>query len=183
METAPKSAINTRRGLTHSLDLHKEGLAMNATRTQKAFPMDAKAFARFNAQYEVAESGCWEWTATVMLRKGYGQFSYGRLMLAHRASYEHFRGAIPEGLNLDHLCRNRKCVNPDHLEAVTQRVNVMRGVSVTAENMRKSHCPTGHPYDAANTYVRANGHRGCRACRKVHKQAFKSRQAAMKEMK
>ena len=99
------------------------------------------------------------------------------------ASYEHFRGAIPEGLNLDHLCRNRKCVNPDHLEAVTQRVNVMRGVSVTAENMRKSHCPTGHPYDAANTYVRANGHRGCRACRKVHKQAFKSRQAAMKEMK
>lgn len=69
------------------------------------------------------ESGCWEWTAS-LFRCGYGQFGAGKY--AHRWSYEFFTGPIPEGLDVDHVCRNRKCVNPDHLEAVTRSVNIKR---------------------------------------------------------
>lgn len=86
---------------------------------------------------------CWEWTGP---RNGqYGQLSYenGNIR-AHRAAYELFVGPIPDGLSLDHLCRNTMCVNPSHLEPVTHRENVLRGISVIADNARKTHCPLGH---------------------------------------
>lgn len=89
---------------------------------------------------------CWLWTAALV--KGYGRFTSDvRQMGAHRWSYEALVGPIPEGLTLDHLCRNPRCVNPDHLEPVTQRENVAR-------IPRKTHCPQGHPFTAENTYVR-----------------------------
>ena len=98
---------------------------------------------------------------------GYGSLSRaGRTLLAHRVAYEQMVGPIPEGLTLDHLCRNRACVNPDHLEPVTMRVNVLRGVGFAGKNARKTHCLRGHAYDAENT--RHYGpRRRCRACERL----------------
>lgn len=105
---------------------------------------------------EPDQNGCWIWHGNVN-REGYGRIHVGLgVKLAHRQSYEEFAGAIPEGLTLDHLCRVPLCVNPDHLEPVTLRVNIGR-VPL------RTHCRHGHPYNDANTYVRA-GKRHCRAC-------------------
>lgn len=80
-------------------------------------------------------------------------------------SHELHKGPIPEGLVIDHLCRNRGCVNPDHLEAVTQRENILRGEGLAAANARKTHCPKGHPYSGENLYVvPSSGRRQCRIC-------------------
>lgn len=113
--------------------------------------------------------GCWEW------RKPDPSNGYGRLkpggrgtptVLAHHVVYELMVGPIPAGLQLDHVCRQRACVRPDHLEPVTQRENILRGEGFAGRNARKTHCPQGHPYDEANTYripSRPNA-RYCRAC-------------------
>lgn len=118
---------------------------------------------RFWAKVEKTEA-CWLWTA-VLNSAGYGRFySQGRMALAHRISYLAHRGSIPPGLQLDHLCRVRSCVNPDHLEPVTQRENILRGTSPVALAAAATHCPSGHPYDEANTLHSASGCRRCRAC-------------------
>ncbi len=89
----------------------------------------------------------------------------GKLLLAHRVIYEEFRGQIPDGLVLDHLCRNRACCNPEHLDPVTTRVNVLRGSGPVQDNAVKTRCIHGHPFDAANTYVCSRGWRQCRTCK------------------
>lgn len=108
--------------------------------------------------------GCWKWLG-FLNDSGYGMFkaySDRSMMLAHRYSYELHVGPIPEGLQLDHLCRNPACVNPGHLEPVTHEENVRRGNA--GHNMRsKTHCPQGHPYAGDNLYV-YDGRRHCRAC-------------------
>ena len=106
---------------------------------------------------------CWIWTGSQ--RDGYGRLRInGQLYPAHRFSYELMHGNIPLGLVPDHLCRNPPCVNPDHLEAVTRRENVLRGVSKIAQQAKTTHCPQGHPYDEANTiYYRTS--RRCRICK------------------
>jgi len=92
---------------------------------------------------------------------GYGRTQVGgKTQMAHRAAWEQVHGPIPEGLEIDHLCRVRACVNPDHLEAVTHVVNVRRGLG----NQTKTHCPQGHAYDEANTRITPAGRRSCRAC-------------------
>jgi hypothetical protein len=115
---------------------------------------------------------CWNWTASTD-GGGYGQVKVGgrkgRLLRAHRVAYEITRGAIPAGLELDHLCSNRKCVNPWHLEPVTRLENARRGDG--GWNTRgRTHCPRGHEYDKANTYV-YRGRRGGRACNLLHTHA------------
>lgn len=96
---------------------------------------------------------------------GYGRTCINnRKLQAHCLSYEHFVGKVPEGLELDHLCRNRACINPAHLEPVTAQVNVRRGMSFAAENAKKTHCPKGHAYSPENTRINVNGSRECRTC-------------------
>lgn len=120
---------------------------------------------RFLDKVTPTAGGCWKWTGSVK-PNGYGQVRVGiRVRTAHRVAYELAHGEIPDGLVIDHLCRRRDCVRPDHLEAVTQRVNVRRGTSAAARRARQTHCCRGHVFDAANTYVAPNGTRKCRRCR------------------
>jgi len=115
------------------------------------------------------ESPCWIWTNAIA-SNGYGAMwdrRVKKVRSAHCIYYEIHVGSIPEGLDLDHLCRVRSCVNPDHLEAVTRRENLLRGMTLTAAAAAATHCPQGHAYDAANTYVHPRtGWRRCRACRR-----------------
>ena len=118
-------------------------------------------------------SGCWLWTGPTT-KAGYGSLSqpFGKPhLLAHRMSYERFKGPIPEGRELDHLCRVRCCVNPQHLEAVTHKENCQRGI----RGFLTTHCPLGHPYNKENTYFRKRGGRVCRPCGKIadHKRRAK----------
>jgi hypothetical protein len=108
---------------------------------------------------------CWTWTAC-MNRAGYGLFSDGRVYLAHRWSFEEFVGPIPNGLVIDHLCRTRACVNPAHMQTVTPRTNILRGVGAGALNAAKTHCPKGHPYDEVNTLYQGIDGRRCATCQR-----------------
>lgn len=131
--------------------------------------------ARFWMKVRVAPANeCWEWLAS-RDRHGYGKFKpvSRTWTLAHRASYRLHVGPIPDGLVLDHLCRNTSCVNPGHLEAVTQVENMRRGVF---PNSLKTECPQGHPYNEENTAVRG-GRRFCLACRRA-KHAARDRSRA-----
>lgn len=126
---------------------------------------------RFEAKYRVnTETGCWEWTAAIFKQGyGYGLFTVaGKSRGAHRVSYELHVGPIPDGLVIDHLCRNPRCVNPAHLEAVTQAVNVHRGNGLCAQNARKTHCKRGHEFTPENTLApRGKQGRECRACHRA----------------
>lgn len=108
---------------------------------------------------------CWLWLGD-SVKGGYGRVRHGgRNVLAHRWAYELLVGQIPDGMTLDHLCRNPACVRPSHLEAVTMLENSLRApTSVTATNTAKTRCPKGHPYDESNTYRMPSGGRDCRAC-------------------
>jgi len=87
-------------------------------------------------------------------------------------------GPIPEGLDLDHLCRNRWCVNPEHVEPVTRRENLIRGQTTIAQNVSKTHCPAGHAYDETNTYY-YRGMRQCRICRDLHRTRWRMKTKGM----
>lgn len=111
---------------------------------------------------------CWLWTAKKVDGKGYGQITEGkRAYQVHRVVYEALVGPIPDGLQLDHLCRVRRCCRPNHLEPVTQTENQRRGYGFAGVNARKTHCAQGHPYDEANTIIRHRGGRDCRTCAQV----------------
>lgn len=126
---------------------------------------------RFWSKVAQGKGDCWVWTGAAM-PSGYGRFGIGgnKGVLAHRWAYEHMVSQIPDGLVIDHLCRNRSCVNPWHLEPVTQKVNVQRGRA--AEVMRSwrsgaTHCIRGHEFSPENTRVRSNGSRACKTCHRV----------------
>lgn len=122
---------------------------------------------------ERSPDGCLVWTA-YRDRRGYGKIAYnGGPVLVHRFAYELLVGPIPEGLELDHLCRNPSCWNPAHLEPVDHRTNVLRGVGPVVENARKTHCKHGHEFTPDNT-VPQKGGRDCRECRRLR--ATKRRQ-------
>lgn len=112
-------------------------------------------------------TGCWLWTGTINSTTGYGTISVdAEVRSAHRLSYELHIGPIPAGLQIDHLCRVRHCVNPDHMEPVTQRENLLRSpIAPAGVNARKTHCPQGHPYSEENTiWQRSRRGRLCRIC-------------------
>ena len=119
---------------------------------------------------------CWLWTAA-LTRDGYGNVKLygGRASgLAHRVAYQLVKGAIPAPLTLDHLCRVRHCVNPDHLEPVSRRVNTLRGVAPAAQQARQTRCKNGHPFDAGNTYLNPKGNkRRCRICMATYMANYK----------
>jgi hypothetical protein len=127
---------------------------------------------------KVAKRGpdeCWLWQAG---RDRYGGFWDGdRMVLSHRFAYIEVNGAIPDHLELDHRCRQRTCVNPSHLEAVSHLVNIRRG-EAGAHWRAKTHCPQDHPYDEGNTYVDPSGGRGCRTCRSDNSKAYRARKRA-----
>jgi hypothetical protein len=115
---------------------------------------------------------CWLWTGTIS-RKGYGMFwPTAKGTPAHRWSYEHYVGPIPDGLQIDHLCRVRHCVNPAHLEPVTSKENQVRSPFNPAA---RTHCPQGHPYDEENTYRHPDNRRACRTCAAAARAAYQAR--------
>ena len=120
--------------------------------------------ARFDLQImPEPNSGCWLWTGALV--EGYGVLSVnGRLTFAHRFSYEQAKGPIPAGLEIDHLCRVRCCANPDHLEPVTTRVNLLRGVGAAAINARKTHCIRGHAFKPQSPSYEQRAWRRCHEC-------------------
>lgn len=125
---------------------------------------------------------CWVWEGG-KTTNGYGQFMIDRKNLrSHRVAYMMSRGDIPKGLVIDHLCRNTSCVNPDHLEAVTQNENVRRSDEILGLRSRKTHCPQGHEYSDDNTYWRpsqySNGkltRRFCRECTRAASRRWKEK--------
>lgn len=128
----------------------------------------------------VMPDGCWYWIG-YLDPCGYGRVAYGsrRSALSHRVAFELAKGPIPEGHEIDHLCFNRSCVNPDHLAVVRHIENCRRsaragryaaqGEAARRRRHTKTHCPHGHPYDETNTYITPGGSRYCRTCRRVRR--------------
>ncbi len=140
--------------------------------------------ARFWANVEMpTEDGCWVWLGHRIT--GYGGFwAGGKNVMAHRYAYGLFGGVIPRGLEIDHLCRDRSCVNPKHMEPVTHIENCRRGNSAQVSRVKqlaKIHCPRGHPYDKQNTHIAPNGQRKCKICANIT--ALKSKRKKRLELK
>jgi len=126
---------------------------------------------------------CWIWRG--YLQNGYGYFAAGETRKWTRASGYAYRllvGPVPDGLVLDHLCKNPPCVNPAHLEPVTQQINVLRSEGRAAKNAGKTHCPAGHEYTPENTYISKQRTRGCVICRRQRSQEWNRRVGQLKRM-
>lgn len=120
---------------------------------------------------------CWNWMGC-RNALGYGFFYTNKhTVSAHRFSYELLKDKIPKNMIIDHLCRNRSCVNPEHMEVVTQRENVLRGLTIPAINSKKTQCVHGHSYTPQNTFYRkVSGKRECRTCQQLRCKKYKQQQ-------
>lgn len=162
----------------------------NNRQERKAMGTPRKPIAdRFLAKITKLDSGCWQWNGYTD-RAGYGRLRSGGegspVLYTHRLAYEIYKSRIPEGTELDHLCRNRWCSNPDHLEPVTHQVNMQRGYAAVMRERReqplskrftrrRTACRRGHEYSETNTYHDKTGHRFCRQCRQDRENERKAR--------
>jgi hypothetical protein len=142
-------------------------------------------WSRYLRSHTDRSGNCWIWTST-RINTGYGLTgSRPKRLLAHHAAWLASHGSLPQPVEIDHTCHNedaeclggrtcphRPCVRPSHLRIVSHQVNVLSGRGTSALHARKTHCPRGHPYDGANTYVSPKGSRECRMCRKALWQAW-----------
>jgi len=123
---------------------------------------------KFLEKVKVMDSGCWEWQGEIIY-SGYGATHFrGKHQTAHRVAYLLFRGDIPIGLEPDHICLNKSCVNPEHLRLISHRDNLLASNGVVAKAARQTHCIHGHPFDLFNTIYhksRKSIQRHCRMCR------------------
>lgn len=181
---------NPGRPLTRSLDLTEEGLAMEATRACSDPSCDRPAHTRgmcsmhyqravraglplgqwrtletrLWARLVEAPSGCWEWQGATS--SGYGTIRYdGRTQYVHRVTWQELRSEIPDGLELDHLCKNTRCANPWHLDPVTSAVNLARSTNPASTHRRAATCKNGHPKTTENVYISPTGRRQCQPCK------------------
>ena len=173
-----------------TLTCERCGSALERNRRRRGRCLPCRLFTNAVA----ANAGCIVWTASTN-KDGYGKLNISqRTHAAHRLAYELMVGPVPQGLRLDHLCHtqdttcsggplciHRRCINPHHLEPVTDRANILRGRSKAAANVVKTHCPRGHAYDLANTRIDKNGKRHCRACRAYYQMLAPSQRRARKE--
>jgi hypothetical protein len=133
-----------------------EGASVPKRQLDRGVPLEQRLLNR----RQITPDGCWLWTGSTAI-KGYGDIKVdGRTAFVHRLAYRIWVGPIPKGLTIDHLCRTRPCFNPEHLEAVTQRTNTLRGTGPSAKNARKTRCPQGHKYSGTNS----QGTRICHKC-------------------
>lgn len=135
--------------------------------------LDLSIDERFWSRLMESESGCWEWQEYVD-EKGYGRFWDGaRTIRAHQYAFAALVGDVPDGLELDHLCKNRRCANPYHLDPVTHEVNMARSDNIMLAFSDQTHCLRGHEFTTDNTYVKADGGRQCRDCSRVTREEKK----------
>lgn len=147
---------------------------MTTSMCRNSARLDIDREKKFVDKTDALDDGCIVWRGFVT-RDGYGRFWDGTSSrLPHRVSYEMYVGEIPSGLEIDHLCKNRLCVNPDHLEPVTRQENIAR--SDAGKPARdKTHCPQGHSYSGDNLYQHG-GRRSCRICRNAAARRYKNKQ-------
>jgi hypothetical protein len=162
--------------------LQSAGLALAGDKsTHLSADLRALACALIRKHVEIDANGCWIWQRR-RNRAGYGETRFlGGRYSSHRLSYVAHKGAIPAGLALDHLCRVTACCNPDHLEAVTCRENVLRGIGLAAVRSKQTHCIHGHEFTRENTAVRLDGRRNCKACARDRHSARYQRELAARE--
>ena len=134
---------------------------------------------RFLPKVNRLPTGCWQWTSYIDKETGYGRFGLpgGIVIGAHRFSYMYYKGPIADDMVLDHTCKNRWCVNPDHLEEVTLLVNLQRGDNSHRGRWQRetTHCPQGHEYSPDNTWISKTGARYCKTCNRERMRERRSR--------
>lgn len=123
----------------------------------------------------IDDNGCWLWQGSIGTH-GYGSYQG---LYVHRVSYEHYVGPIPDGLQIDHLCKVTRCLNPEHLEPVTNRENIHRGDSPSILIVRTGRCAAGHEMTPENAYIRIDGHgRQCKTCNRLRQRRYRAARKA-----